>query len=92
MPEEFQAIYESGILRPLQPLPLAESEQVTITVRPLRERAAIVGNEDDWLDEEIFMECHAAGEPGIDLGGLREELRSIRGNLSDVVIAERGEY
>jgi predicted DNA-binding antitoxin AbrB/MazE fold protein len=29
-----EAIYENGVLKPLQPLPLKEHERVTVVVRP----------------------------------------------------------
>jgi predicted DNA-binding antitoxin AbrB/MazE fold protein len=31
-----EAVYENGVLRPAQPLPLNEHEKVTITVQPVR--------------------------------------------------------
>jgi predicted DNA-binding antitoxin AbrB/MazE fold protein len=92
MTQEFQAIYQSGVLRPLQPLPLAESEQVTITVRSLRQPSSASSAENDWLDDTILTECPANDDPEISLEKIRREFRSICGSLGDVVIAERGEY
>jgi predicted DNA-binding antitoxin AbrB/MazE fold protein len=34
MPLTFEAIYENGVLKPTQPLPLKEHEKVRITVEP----------------------------------------------------------
>lgn len=34
MPFTIEAVYENGVLKPAQPLPLKEHEKVTITVQP----------------------------------------------------------
>jgi predicted DNA-binding antitoxin AbrB/MazE fold protein len=34
MPLTVEAIYENGVLKPSQPLPLQEHEKVSITIRP----------------------------------------------------------
>ena len=36
----FDAVYENGVLRPIQPLALQEQEQVRVTVEPRGERSA----------------------------------------------------
>ena len=36
MPLTFEAVYENGVLKPAQPLPLKEHEQVRVTVEPVR--------------------------------------------------------
>lgn len=36
------AIYENGVLRPIQPLLLKEQEQVRVTVEPQAERAGVL--------------------------------------------------
>jgi predicted DNA-binding antitoxin AbrB/MazE fold protein len=36
MPLTIEAIYENGVLKPLEPLPLQEHEKVRITVEPAR--------------------------------------------------------
>jgi len=42
-----EAIYENGVLKPLQPLPLQEQEKVRITVQPsvshVRRSAGLIG-------------------------------------------------
>jgi predicted DNA-binding antitoxin AbrB/MazE fold protein len=42
-----EAIYENGVLKPLQPLPLKEREKVRITVKPavgrVRRSAGLIG-------------------------------------------------
>jgi predicted DNA-binding antitoxin AbrB/MazE fold protein len=34
MDRTFEVVYESGVLRPLEPLPFAEHQQLTVTVNP----------------------------------------------------------
>jgi predicted DNA-binding antitoxin AbrB/MazE fold protein len=41
MPITIEAIVENGLLRPIEPLPLAENEQVRITIEP----------KDNWVQE-----------------------------------------
>jgi predicted DNA-binding antitoxin AbrB/MazE fold protein len=42
-----EAVYENGVLKPAQPLPLQEHEKVQITVRPtvsrVRQTAGLIG-------------------------------------------------
>jgi predicted DNA-binding antitoxin AbrB/MazE fold protein len=39
MPITIEAVYEDGVLKPVQPLPLREHEKVQITVNPVVSRA-----------------------------------------------------
>ena len=47
MPISFEAVYENGVLKPLQPLPLREHERVEVTIATMRnwveETAGIMG-------------------------------------------------
>jgi predicted DNA-binding antitoxin AbrB/MazE fold protein len=36
MSRTFEATYEGGVLKPAQPLPLKEHEQVRVTIRPVK--------------------------------------------------------
>ena len=40
-----EAVYEDGVLKPVQPLPLKEHEQVRVTIQPVR----------NWVDETAGM-------------------------------------
>ena len=42
MPFTVEAIYENGVLKPVQPLPLKERQKVQITVHPSLSRPARV--------------------------------------------------
>jgi predicted DNA-binding antitoxin AbrB/MazE fold protein len=47
MPITVEAVYENGVLKPAEPLPLREQERVTVTVQPksdwVRETYGILG-------------------------------------------------
>jgi predicted DNA-binding antitoxin AbrB/MazE fold protein len=93
MNEPFKAIFESGVLKPLAPLPLGEHEVVILTIAR-REMAASpnCGLPDELLDHDLLDIAEREAEGEIPLEELRDRLSSIRGSMSDVVISERGEY
>jgi predicted DNA-binding antitoxin AbrB/MazE fold protein len=83
-----EAIYENGVLRPLEPLSLAESQQVTVTI-----------SEQD--PERAYRNMEIVEMARRELAGLkrvptieevRDALSAIPGSLSDDIIAERGDY
>jgi len=85
MAREIDAIYENGVLRPLEPLDLEEQQRVRIIIDhgdPLA----------DLLDTEFMEWCSrkSAGDvPSIEK--VRQMLSKIKGSMADVVIAERDE-
>jgi predicted DNA-binding antitoxin AbrB/MazE fold protein len=85
MAREIDAIYENGVLRPLEPLDLEEQQRVRITI----DNGDLLAN----LLDTAFMEwCarKAAGDvPSIE--EVRQMLSKIKGSMADVVIAERDE-
>jgi predicted DNA-binding antitoxin AbrB/MazE fold protein len=50
MPKTFGAVYEQGVLRPLEPLALAERQRVSLTM----EEASAELKDDDVLDQELL--------------------------------------
>jgi predicted DNA-binding antitoxin AbrB/MazE fold protein len=83
MTHNVAAVYENGVLRPLEPLPLKEHQRVTVTVSELAER---------WLDLEYMEKVKrdvAASAPAPSLEEVRRALSRIPGNLSDDIRAER---
>jgi predicted DNA-binding antitoxin AbrB/MazE fold protein len=83
MTKTLQAIYENGVLRPLEPLPLEEHQRVTVTVSDPAER---------WLDREYMERVKkdaAALGPAPSLEEIRRVLSKIPGKLSDDMRAER---
>ena len=83
MKQDLLAIYEGGVLHPLEQLTLAEKEQVAITV---------YSGDEQWLDTEAHENAVRESGGAVPLAEVRRQLAKIRGSLADVVIAERGEY
>jgi predicted DNA-binding antitoxin AbrB/MazE fold protein len=83
MLKEFEAVYENGVLRPLQPLPLSEREYVKVTVA----RAA----DQNWLDAEFMDACGAEADSTISLEQVRRSLAKIRGSMDEAINEDRGE-
>jgi predicted DNA-binding antitoxin AbrB/MazE fold protein len=77
------AVYENGVLRPSEPLPLAEHERVNVTVSDTRDRA------EAWLDHEYMVAIDAIDEPAPTLEEVRRILSKTSGKLSDAIRAER---
>jgi predicted DNA-binding antitoxin AbrB/MazE fold protein len=52
MPLTVEAVYENGVLKPAQPLPLKEHEKVTLTISPAlsvaRQSAGLLRWRGDW--------------------------------------------
>jgi predicted DNA-binding antitoxin AbrB/MazE fold protein len=87
MRQQVNAIYENGVLQPLEPLNLPNRQRVSITVE-----SAETANDEDWLDHDAMRMAEAEGDPTISLEEVRKALSSIPGSLAETVIAERGEY
>lgn len=84
MPREFQAVYEQGLLRPLEPLPLAERQLVTLylgdSARPPAEpAAAITAQQAGWMEFVAHMESLPSAAPGDGLSN-RDHDRLIYGD------------
>jgi predicted DNA-binding antitoxin AbrB/MazE fold protein len=80
-----QAIYEKGMLRPLEPLDLREQQLVTVTLTVEGGGAA----EHALLDEEFLAYCDTLADDGVPLEAVRQALAKIPGALTDDVRAER---
>jgi predicted DNA-binding antitoxin AbrB/MazE fold protein len=85
MQKTFEAVYEDGVLRPLKALGLADRQlvQVTIVAAP-----DVAGDIAAYFEPE---EWEASKHDQISLDEVRHALSSIRGSLSDAVIASRNE-
>jgi predicted DNA-binding antitoxin AbrB/MazE fold protein len=86
----FQAIYENGVLRPLEPLDLEENQQVTITISIDSERRALHPRLDGGYRETLLRQLKDAGPPP-GLEAVRRMLSKIPGEMTEDFIAERGE-
>ena len=88
MIQEIEAVYENGVLRPLSPVRLAESETVHVRIST---------NHDGRSQPDLAMidraRAEMAGRTDVpSLEEVRRMLATIPGNWSDDIIAERGEY
>ncbi|MEX2092297.1 MAG: antitoxin family protein [Pirellulales bacterium] len=84
MRQEFDAIYENGLLRPLVPLNIPDLERVSVTVE--------TDSVEDWMDRDALRLAEAEGDSTISLDDVRRGLATIPGSLAESVISERGEY
>jgi predicted DNA-binding antitoxin AbrB/MazE fold protein len=88
MKQHFEAVYENGVLRPLEPLQLRDSEKVTVTIHACFTEPG----EEEWLDTDLRIEAEKNADPAVTLQEVRAALATIKGAMADTVIAERGEY
>jgi len=83
-----EAVYEHGVLRPLEPLPLTEAQRVTLTVS---DHPSGRSQRDLGILERAKAEAAAITvKPTIE--EVRAALASIPGFLAEEIIAERGDY
>ena len=83
MEKTIQAVYEGGVLRPLESLLLPEQQQVTVTISDATEISgehALLVSSDEWAD---------AAQLDIPLEEVRRQLAGVRGTLSEAIIQER---
>ena len=85
--QEVEAIYENGVLRPLGPLALKESQTVRLFIAASPGGARIDGS---LLARAKAEAAASPGRPTLD--EIRRRLSVITGSMADVVAAERGEY
>ncbi len=85
MEKRLQAVYKDGVLQPLEPLPLEDMQQVTVTIT---DSAAI---DDDLAGYFTPEEWAEAAHDDITWEDVRQALSKISGSLSDAVIAQREE-
>jgi predicted DNA-binding antitoxin AbrB/MazE fold protein len=82
---QFDAVYENGVLRPLNPVDLPEHERLSVIVnRPADPLADVL----DWDAHEMAA---TEGDESISLEDVQAALSKIPGSMADVVSAERDE-
>ena len=85
MQKTFEAVYENGVLRPLETLAISDSQHLLVTISDVPATAPDVAGyfeADEW---------EAAKRDDISLDEVRRALASIPGSLADAVIASREE-
>ena len=78
-----QAVYEGGVLRPLEPVPLEDRQEVTVTISDegnIPRDHPLLASTDEWA---------GAGSDDISLDEMRRALSTKRGSLSDAITDER---
>ena len=84
MTRTLPAVYEHGVLRPLEPVHLKENQQVAVTISDSPEYFV-----DARLDHEYIAAVESRDEPEPSLEEVREALAKIPGKLSDDIRFER---
>ena len=85
MDHAIQAIFEDGVLRPLEKLSLRQKQRVVLRIDETPDRA-------DELEDNGFLEyCRAEGDPNVTLAEVREALVVIPGSMTAACPAERDE-
>ena len=80
-----EAIYEDGILRPLEKLTLRPKQRVFLHIAEGEDGA-------DEIEDNAFLNyCRAEGDPNITLEEVRQALAVIPGSLTEACSAERDE-
>jgi len=85
MEKTVQAVYEQGALHLLEPVPLGERQQVTVTISDgidIAPDQPLLVSPEEWAE---------AADDDIGLDEVRRALSSIRGSLSAAVLEERRE-
>ena len=87
MTKTVQAVYENGILRPLEPVNLTENTKVTVTIA----NGSSTASDEPWLDTEFHAACALDADPSVSLEEVRAVLAKIPGTMTADFIAERDE-
>ena len=83
MEKTVQAVYDDGVLRPLEPILLEERQEVTVTISDegnIPRDHPLLASSEEW--------ANAAGDQ-VSLDEVRRALATIRGSLSEAVMEER---
>ena len=87
MPVQVEAVYENGVLRPLQPLALREHERAIVSVSGVTAtRSALAVENIERIKRQVEAEGPAPG-----LEEVRRRLAKIPESMSALIIAERGD-
>jgi len=87
MSVQVDAVYQNGILRPLQPLHLPENERVVVTISPAAQSLDLGQVDTEYL--EGLRRRLAGAEPAAGLEDVRRRLSKIPGSMAADFAAER---
>lgn len=88
MEKSISAVYENGLLRPLEPLHLEERQQVSLTID---ESEVALSGDHDLLDQELLNSLAGEELPEVTLEEVRAALAKIPGTMTAAFVAEREE-
>ena len=84
MTQQIDAVFEHGVLRPLQPLRLAEQAKVKVMVSE--------PEDESWMDVEFMDSCATDSDSVIRLEDVRATLAKISGSMDSAIDETRGEW
>jgi predicted DNA-binding antitoxin AbrB/MazE fold protein len=84
---EVDAVYQNGILKPLQPLDLAEDERVVVSITQAANGAGLGQLDADFVEGLRRRLAGTAPAPGLE--DVRRRLSKIPGSMTADFIAER---
>ena len=83
MTRNLKAVYENGVLRPLEPLPFREKELVTVTV------SNGTGVPEELVDSDFLADCQELADDRVTLEQVRAALSKIPGSMAEQIIRDR---
>jgi predicted DNA-binding antitoxin AbrB/MazE fold protein len=79
--QTLRAVYENGVLRPLEPISLCEQQQVTVTVTDQ--------SQSDWVDSTFLRYLEDQSDESVTLEQVRAVLAKIPGSMTEDFRKER---
>jgi predicted DNA-binding antitoxin AbrB/MazE fold protein len=83
MTRNLKAVYENGVLRPLEALPFREKEIVNVTV------SDSAAPPDELVDSEFLADCQTLADDTVTLEQVRAALAKIPGSMAEQIIRDR---
>ena len=83
MEKTVQAVYEGGVLRPLEPIQLEDRQEVTVTISDegnIPRDHPLLASPEEW---------DGTADDDVSLDEVRRALSTIRGWLSETIVDER---
>ena len=87
MTKQVEAIYENGVLRPLEPLPLAERERVTVTIGIGSDQSRHSHPDAEFIERAKRELASVDSIPTLE--EVRQMLSKDKSSWADYIIAER---
>ncbi len=81
------AVYENGVLRPIEPLALAERQRVSLTI----DEATVAPTDDTLLDHDLMNSLDAENLPDVSIEEVRQASAKIPGSMTAAFAADREE-